>query len=57
MNQWMKQFNEASYQTKLFIFMAALYGISLIVTTVYSYARLDYVRSYKIESDQSNNKH
>lgn len=53
MTQWIKQFQEASYQTKLFFLMAAIYGVSLLVTTVYCYARLDYVRSYKTSETHS----
>lgn len=37
---------EASYETKMFYLMAILYGIALIASTIYPYARLDYARSY-----------
>ncbi len=38
-------FYNASTQTKLFIFNYALYMFLIVVTTVYVYARLDFVRS------------
>lgn len=52
MFQWIKQFNKADFQIKLFIFMMALYGITMAVTTVYCYARLDYVRSYSTQTTE-----
>lgn len=56
MLQWLKKFNATDFQIKLFIFMVALYGIAMAVTTVYSYARLDYVRSYKTTTPKINAK-
>lgn len=46
MLQWLKPFNESSYQIKMFAFIAVIFGLSIVVTTIYCYARLDYVRSY-----------
>lgn len=48
MFKWFAQYRKASPQTRYFILNWALYGIVLLVTTIYCYARLDYVRSYKI---------
>jgi len=45
MFKWIRQFKEANPHTKYFIFNWALYGVLLIVTTLYVYARLNYVRS------------
>lgn len=47
--KWMSEFSQANPKTKWFIFNWAIYGIAIIVTTVYCYARLNFVRSYKIE--------
>lgn len=47
MFRWIQQFFNASSQTKYFALNWAIYGILIILTTVYCYARLDYVRSYK----------
>lgn len=44
---WLKQYNEASTQTKYFVLNWLVYGLALLITTVYCYARLDFVRSYK----------
>lgn len=41
----LKQFFSATGQTKAFIVIWAIYGIALIITTLYCYARLDFVRS------------
>ena len=46
MLKWVRQLSEASYETKMFALNWAIYLILIIVTTVYCYARLDYVRSY-----------
>lgn len=47
MFQWIKQFINAERQTKFFVLNWFTYGLALIITTVYCYARLDYVRSYR----------
>jgi hypothetical protein len=44
---------KTSYQIKLFLFMAAIYALIMALTTVYSYARLDYVRSYSTDTNQT----
>ena len=41
----MRQFFEASSKTKYFALNWIVYGAALIITTLYCYARLDYVRS------------
>jgi hypothetical protein len=46
MIHWLKSFKEADSQTKYFILNWGVYGIAVIVSTVYCYSRLDYVRSY-----------
>lgn len=45
--KWFKQFIESSRQTKLFVLNCILYTLLIVGTTVYCYARLDFVRSYK----------
>lgn len=47
MLKWLKKYNEASSQTKYFIINWLVYGLAIIITTVYCYARLDFVRSYR----------
>lgn len=40
-------YNKADKQTKYFILNWVVYGLALILTTAFCYARLDYVRSTK----------
>lgn len=47
MSNWIEEYNESSTKTKWFIFNWAIYGLALLITTLYCYARLDYVRSYR----------
>jgi hypothetical protein len=47
MFKWLKEYKESTSQTQYFFLTLAVYGIALLVTTVYVYARLDFVRSYK----------
>jgi|LakMenEpi03Aug12_release.lakeMendotaPanAssembly.Ray.scaffolds.fasta_scaffold110694_3 hypothetical protein len=47
MLKWIYKFKDASPQTKYFALNWFVYGLALIVSTVYCYGRLDYVRSYK----------
>jgi len=44
---WIKSFKQSSYQTKWFIFNAILHGSIIILTAIYCYARLDFVRSHQ----------
>lgn len=50
--KWLLQFTNASSKTKWFIFNWAIYAIVMIVTTLYCYARLNYVRSYTLSSQE-----
>jgi len=43
----LKKFHEATTETKCFIVTSVLFIAVLVATTLYCYARLDYVRSYK----------
>ncbi|MBA3816592.1 MAG: hypothetical protein H0X29_08760 [Parachlamydiaceae bacterium] len=47
MFKWFEQYQAASKQTKYFILNWIIYGLAIIITTVYCYGRLDFVRSYK----------
>lgn len=47
MLQWIRKFNDADREMKWFVLTAVVYGLALFATTFYSYARLDYVRSYE----------
>lgn len=47
MLNWIISYKNSSRQTKFFALTWFVYGIAIIITTIYCYARLDYVRSYK----------
>jgi hypothetical protein len=47
MFKWLKEYNEASSQTKYFVLNWLVYGLAILITTVYCYACLDFVRSYR----------
>lgn len=53
MFKWIEEYKEAKSQTKYFILNWLVYGIAIIVTTVYCYARLDFVRSNKTPPSES----
>jgi len=46
MFKWLKEYRQATSQTHYFFLTLAVYGLVLLATTAYVYARLDYVRSY-----------
>lgn len=48
MMQWLRSFQEASPQTKYFILTWFAFGLALVLSTLFVYGRLDYVRSDKI---------
>ncbi len=43
----LKRYNQANPQIKYFAINWLVYGLAILITTVYCYARLDYVRSYR----------
>jgi len=47
MFKWLDEYGESRTQTKYFVLNALIYGLAILVTTVYCYARLDFVRSYR----------
>lgn len=47
--KWIEQYRSASRDTKVFIWNAVLYAVLLIGSTVYCYARIEFVRTYKLE--------
>lgn len=53
---WLKEYDEANPQTKSFVLNALVYGLAILITTVYCYGRLDFVRSSRtpalIEAEQ-----
>lgn len=57
MANWIEQYNESNPKTKSFILTWIIYSLALVITTVYCYARLDYVRSYKSEAAIEADKH
>ena len=44
MMRWIEQFKEADPKTKSFIFNWFIYGLALVLTTVYCYSRINYAR-------------
>lgn len=42
---WIEQLKNASTQTKWFVFNCFIYGLIIVASTIYCYARLDSVRS------------
>jgi hypothetical protein len=57
MLNWLRKYNESSSQTKYFVLNWAIYGLAIIITTVYCYARLDFVRSYRAPAIVETTKH
>lgn len=47
---WLKEYGEANPQTKYFVLNGLIYGLAIIITTLYCYGRLDFVRSYPTPS-------
>lgn len=39
----LQKYKESSRETKIFIFNLVVYGLAIILTTVYCYARLEFV--------------
>jgi hypothetical protein len=54
MIKWLRQYNEANAQIKYFALNWLIYGLAIIITTIYCYARLDFVRSYRTPAVESN---
>ena len=50
MPSWIRDFFASSRMTKLLLLNLFLFGAGTILTGIYCYARLDYVRSYQIQS-------
>lgn len=57
MRNWIIQFKNSSRETKWYILNWVLYGFLMIATTIYCYARLDFVRSYKTSTESSSKKY
>lgn len=47
MIQWLKNFQGASPQTKAFALTWIVFGLAILLSTLFIYGRLDYVRSDK----------
>ena len=47
MIQWLRSFTDASPQTKYFILTWFAFGLAIVLSTLFVYGRLDYVRSDK----------
>lgn len=46
MRNLLKKYRESSGQIKIFIWVNVIFWAAIAITTIYCYARLDYVRSY-----------
>lgn len=55
MFKWLENYNESSPQTKYFIICTLLFSSVIIVSLIYCFARLDFVRSYNTEQKQTEN--
>jgi hypothetical protein len=55
MLNWIKNFKKSTGSTKAFWIVNFIFMLSIILTTLYCYARLDYVRSYKTKNDGAEN--
>lgn len=47
MIKWIKNYQQSTRQTKLFIWMCIIYAILMAASTIYSYARLEKVHEEK----------
>ncbi len=55
MFEWIQTIKNSSSQTKWFYFQYVVYVILMILTTIWAYGRLDFVRSYKVQQEQELN--
>lgn len=53
MFKWWEDYREASPQTKNFILTVLLFSLVIIISSIYCYARLDFVRSYSTEQTKT----
>lgn len=47
MFKWLQAYSESTSQTKYFTLNGIVYLLAIVITSVYCYARLDFVRSYR----------
>jgi|GEM_PF-3198861 len=45
---WLRSFYKSSRETKWFVLNWFIYGLAIVATSIYCYARLDFVRSYTV---------
>jgi hypothetical protein len=50
MSKWFHHFIRSNFQTKVFVLTGITYGIAIVITTLFVYARLDFVRSSPIKN-------
>lgn len=53
MRRWLVQWRKASGETKFFLFNWIIYSLLILATAIYSYARLDLVRSGPMSPKES----
>lgn len=53
MFKWIEEYQQANPQIKFFVINWVIYSIAILVTTVYCYARLDFVRSNRASPPSS----
>ncbi len=52
MTAWIAKFRKGEFKTFNFYFNVFIYGAAIVLSTLYVYARLDYVRSYALPHTQ-----
>ncbi len=52
MIKWIQDIKNSSNKTKWFYFQYVIYFLLMIATTIWAYARLDFVRSYEEKEEQ-----
>lgn len=58
MLKYLQAFWQVDSKTRWFFFQVFIYTLLIILTTLYTYVRLDYVRSYDhLQEKQETNKH
>jgi len=48
--KWFEEFKESTKQTKYFILTWVFYGLIIVASLIYSYARIDYVRTAPVSA-------
>lgn len=52
MLHWIQTIKNSRNKTKWFYFQYVIYVILIILSTIWAYARLEFVRSYEVDQEQ-----